>query len=122
MPKKTLKERILENYIESEYVDVFLTFLDGKTFSLYVTFTGFDQEVITYEDFLALVQDQIEYIRNTYDVRDSSPGFNFGLYYYDMGELDEVTDENYPRRITQSNILLFATCDTKKALELYRSK
>lgn len=112
------KEKILANYVESKYIDIFYSTNYHSYYYAYLAITDFDQRILSFEEFLDLVIDETKYTFPKYENKDDIE-FTFGLYYYENNELNPLTKKNYYEVIETPELLVFFTEDPQSALDLY---
>jgi len=113
-----LTEEIMGNVVESRYVDFFLSTLNHSYYYGYISITDFDQELLSFEQFLDFIMDETRVSFPMYEDRDELED-TFASFYYKNKELIPLTNDNYFTIIQQSEVIIFFTEDKDDALNLY---
>ena len=112
------KEKIIANFVESKYIDIFYSTSYQSYYYAYLAITDLDQRILPFEEFLDLIIDETKYTFPKYEYRDDIE-FTFGLYYYENNELFPLTKKNYYEIIETPELQVFFTEDPQSALVLY---
>ena len=116
--KLDFTEEIMDNYIESKYVDFFLSSKNHSYYYGYISITDFDQELLSFEQFLLFIMDETRISFPMYEDRDELED-TFSLFYYENKELIPLTEDNYFTVIQGPSIVIFFTEDKEDSLKLY---
>ncbi|MFW9852016.1 MAG: hypothetical protein ACFFDS_03685 [Candidatus Thorarchaeota archaeon] len=117
--KRVEFDEIKRNVIESEYVDVFISFHDDSSYFMYMAYTDFDQQIMSYEDFIDLIYGEIDYLvseRQNPDLKNEV----FDFFYLEDENLIPFTSKNYLEVIEKMNIVIFATQNKTNAISLFK--
>jgi hypothetical protein len=112
------KEKYMDNYVESKYIDIFYSTSYHSFYYAYLAITDFNQKILSFEEFLDLIIDETRYTFPKYENREDIE-FTFGLYYLENNELNPLTKNNYYQIIETPNLQVFFTEDPQEALILY---
>jgi len=110
---------IEQNVVESEYVDVFISFHDDSSYFMYMAYTDFDQKIMSFEDFIDLIYGEIDYLvseRQEPNLKNEV----FEFYYLEDENLIPLTSKNYLKVIEKMNIVIFATQNKTNAIRLFK--
>ncbi len=113
-----LTDEIADNYVVSQYVDFFLSTLNHSYYYGYISIIDFDQELLSFEEFLDFITDETRVTFPMYEDRDDLID-TFSVYYYEKNDLIPLTYENYFTIIQQNEVIVFFTEDKEDALDLY---
>jgi len=111
-------EEIMDNYVESQYVDFFLSTLNHSYYFGYISITDFDQELLSFDALLDFIMDETRVSFPMYEDRDDLED-TFTSFYYKNQDLIPITNENYFSVIQQPDVIVFFTEDKDDALKLY---
>ena len=117
--KRTKFDEIEHNIVESEYVDVFISFHDDSSYFMYMAYTDFEHQIMSYEDFIDLIYGEIDYLvseRQEPDLKNEV----FEFYYLEDENLIPFTSKNYLEIIEKMNIVIFATQNKTNAIRLFK--
>lgn len=112
-------DEIERNVIESEFVDVFISFYDDSSYFMYMAYTDYDHQIISFEDFIDLICGEIDYLvseRQEPDLKNEV----FEFFYLEDEKLLPFTSENYLEVIEKMNIVIFATQNKSNAINLFK--
>ncbi len=117
--RKSEFDEIERNFVESEHVDVFISFHDDSSYFMYMAYTDFDHQIMSFEHFIDLIYGEIDYLvseRQEPDLKNEV----FEFFYLEDENLIPFNSKNYLDVIEKMNIVIFATQNKTNAIKLFK--
>lgn len=110
------KEKIQNNYIESNYVRFFVSFLNKTWVYGSLSYMDFDFNILSFDEFISNIKREIEFTV-PYAKESEKRLLPFNLFLLIRDDMIPLDEENYQSNIEKPGVLIFCTQDEEKGLE-----
>lgn len=113
------KKKILANYVESNYINLFASSINDEWICGKIAFTDINNKKMKYEKFILAVEKEIIFSFRLENLKENLKE-NFDFFLLNEENLIPLTQNNYEESIDSPGLRLFLTQNKEKSLNLYQ--